>query len=252
VNAETRLGQFAPDMAEPPNSRNAHIEVKHLRLRLFKELKMDITINEKSVRRMANRMRKALGNEVVTQSKAFEAVAQTLGFKNWDTLAAMLKKEVVPTFVFNEEIELFIDTFSCDEWCSAPSWSAVKVNQAFIDQILELKTLCVSRNMEHATRSVDVVEWDESEELNVCYDELYVDDHRWWFHASPKHSDYAVESRAIYIDDFLETLLTKKNVRGFEWRNGVLFYDPSEDVSGLLETLVHYERLDESFLPDEN
>ena len=208
---------------------------------------MDITLNEKSVRQMAARIRKALGgNEALSHSKALETVAQSFGYPNWDTLSGMLKKEARTQFKLDKPVKLFIDAFVCDEWGSGPSWACVEVDQKFIDMLLDMQHVCKTKNMEDVSRDASPM-WEGEDEHRMENDQLIVGHHRWWLRANSRHCDYAVETRSIDVEWLLDALSTGASNDFLHWRKDVLLYDPSGNSSGFVDMLIEAGELDESY-----
>lgn len=211
---------------------------------------MEFHLNEKKVREMAGRMRKVFGNDTLGHSKALEAVAQTLGYPNWDTLSGLLKREDKPRFTLDKPVTLYINAYACDEWADGPSWAKVRIDQAFIDAVLELQALCEDKGLDHVSKDWCPEAWDDDDNLRLQGDELVVCRHSWWFTARPKHADYSCETRMLDIGWMLDALSKHASTDYLVWRKDILLYDSAGNVSGMLEELVDAGQLDESYLDD--
>lgn len=213
---------------------------------------MEFHLNEKKVRNMAVRMRQVFGNDHLSHSKALEVVAQTLGYKNWDTLSGLLKRAETPRFSLDKPVTLFVGAFSHDSWSKQPDWVKLTLDQAFIYTLLEMKSLCNDKDLDETSRSCLSGEWHRGEELRIQGDNLIVSRTAWWLQARPKHADHYVETRMLDIDMMLEALSKKTDNDYLAWRRDVLLYDTAGNIKEMLEQLVDAGELDESYLDEDN
>ena len=211
---------------------------------------MEFHLNEKKVREMAGRMRRVFGNDTLGHSKALEAVAQTLGYPNWDTLSGLLKRAEEPGFKLDKPVTLYVNAFSCDEWGEGPTWCKLTIDQHFIDTVLELQALCKAKGLDQTTKSWGVDAWGQSDSLNLRDEDLAVGKHSWWIRARPKHADYDCETRMLDIGWLLEALGNRTSTEYLAWRKDVLLYDSASNIKGMVEELVDNEELDESYLDE--
>ena len=213
---------------------------------------MDIQLNDKTVRAMAERLRSAIGGEQLPQGKALEALSLVFGYKNWDTLSGMLKREAQPKFRLAVPVELYVGAFSTDEFGSAPRWAQVTLDQAFIDKVLAMQALCVGQDLTETPASVEPERWqgDDSEDpWNIQGAALCVGPASWWFSGFPKHCSYTVETRMIDINSMLTVLAKKTSTEHLAWFKDLLVYDSSGEPTQMLEALVDEDELLESYLP---
>lgn len=207
---------------------------------------MQIQVNETAARGMAARLRTAAGENVMPQSKAFEVLSQALGFKNWDTLSALLKKkEPAPVGpVLAKPVDLFIVCSAADENYTAPDYCKVSLTQEFVDRMLKLQALCVEQDLSEL-REWRRVEWGgkdtdlgEDESWRMEMEELAVGKNSMWLSAEPKHGNYRVESRAIEIDKLVQALQTKVSPTDYlVWCEGRLLYEPTADIEYFAQML---------------
>lgn len=209
---------------------------------------MEFNLNEKKVRQMAGRMRKVFGNDTLGHSKALEAVAQTLGYPNWDTLSGLLKNADRSRFKLDKPVTIYVNAFSCDEFGDGPSWAKLTLTQAFIDTVLELQALCNTKDLDQTTKSWAVDAWGSREDLNLRDEDLAVGKHSWWIRARPKHADYDCETRMLDISWLLEALSKRVSTDFLAWKKDVLLYDSAGNITGMLDELVDDGQLDESYL----
>jgi len=211
---------------------------------------MQFEVTNTNVRSIVGRLRNAIGIDKLTASQAYEALAKTLGVKNWDTLSGQLGKEsaqVPTTFKLAAPIDLYIDAFSCDAYGEGPAWARVSLTQEFLDELLRLRELCENNRISKVTKHYHADEWDRSESLRIQDDTLEIGWTSWWFRAQPKHTDYHVETRLINIKDMLAVLAGGTD-QYLAFRKDKLIYDAAGNIQGLVEMLVDAGELDESYL----
>lgn len=206
---------------------------------------MDINVNEKKVRVMADKLRTAVGPEHVTQGKALETLAQIFGFKNWDTLSGVLKKgkkqPQVP--LLEGEVELFLPCHSTSEWGEYPDFCKRTLTQGYLDQLLRQRQLCKEHELTEC-RTYSGPQWgcddeDKGNFVRVEYSELVVDENDFYYVGRVKHADYHVETRSCDIDKLLRTLKTRTNSSDgyLVWHEGRLIYAPDGDSASFIDSL---------------
>lgn len=214
---------------------------------------MDIQINEKSVRAMAERLRTSVGADQVSQGKALETLAAVLGFKNWDTLSGTLRKKASRTpahgIVLGEPVELLMSCFCTNEFGSAPAYGKVTLTQQLVDRIFALRALASEHNLSEL-RDFYPIEWggqdpDLDEEWRMELEELVVGGHSMWFLASPKHANYNVETRAIELNLLKKVLSSRDSDKSdyLVWHKGHLVFSPDGEVDGFIDELKDYGEL---------
>jgi hypothetical protein len=198
---------------------------------------MEFTLNDQKVREMTARLRTAFGPTQVTQSKALEVLAQTLGFANADTLKGLLKKEAakaalsrkstaaeVEAFVLKAPFMLYMEAFSCYEFGESPGWARIRVDQALMTTLLENQALCRERGLEHLATAPNLIEWGDQDNLNVRDEDLMVGKRSLWYRGRPKHAEYYVETRIIEIAELLKAIQDPSHCDGsIAWADGILF-----------------------------
>lgn len=214
---------------------------------------MEITINPNTVRTMVKRLRENLG---LTQSAAYEAVAQTLGHPNWDTLSGMLKAELLAqdNSVFAQAAKrhhwrtappalkqpfmLVWEAFACDEYGEGPGWGQLEVTQEVLNELHEMQTLCLQNSCE-ISRDFGGMEWGNDDSLRLRGDELHVSASSFWVRARPKHCDYYVETRMMDIEELFKLIDQGQAAATpyLAWADGVLFKDGSSAKQFALQML---------------
>lgn len=203
---------------------------------------------------LAGRIHRAGGSQPLSHATGLEVVAGALGYPNWDALSAALQRTPVADepplarLVLEAPVGLYTGVDSDNEWTEDPSWAKVPITQAFVDQLQDLRQLCVERELDRVSVDCSGVTWQKEEDRQIRGDKLHVDEDTWWISAHPKHGDYDIRTHPIYIDAFSTALSTKKAWHEFDWRNGTLFYDQGGETRSLIETLVDEEVLSESYL----
>jgi hypothetical protein len=228
---------------------------------------MNVELNEQKVRTMATRLRDVLGREQLGQGRALETLAALFGYKNWDLLSGMLKRDAEPAFVLAKPVTLYLEAFSTgpESWASDPDWAKVLIDQAFIDQLLALQALCKERELSHVAAcgdptwqgehrdddDADEEEGDDDDEAPVCMDSghLYVSTHSWWYHAVPRHASYAIETRLLDIGQLLDALAGKTTAQ-LKWFKDVLVLGSSYSPEQMVRQLVDDKALDAAYLPE--
>ena len=213
---------------------------------------MQIDINSKSVRVMADRIAKA--HEDITKPKALEILSSGFGYKNFDTLSGVLKQSepaatqpqdlpVVPEFT---PFTLVIDAFACDEYGDGPDYAEATITPEFLEEMLRRVATCASAGIRAAHFNEDDGVWhDPQDELRMRGTDLVIMPSRgalaeasFFFQGHRKHADYNCETRAIDIKDLLACIGNAGELpMGFARERGVLFYDGgSALVSDLVES----------------
>ncbi len=211
---------------------------------------MDIHLNEKNVRAMADRLRRHVGVQTIGVGKSLEAVSQMLGHPNWDTLCGLLRKEARDSgqVVVARPLTLYVEAFACDEWADGPSWAKVPLDQELVSALLGMQSLCDEKALDQVSRSWFVQEWGDRHDLRLRGEELQVSARSWWISAYPKHGDYKCETRVMDIQWLLDAVQGHKQSEYFLLRRDVLIYDPAGQPKTLLEQLVDEGQLTEDYL----
>jgi len=209
---------------------------------------MDIKINEKTVRTMAEKLRGAAG---LSQSKSYETLAQILGFKNWDTLSGVLKNKgrgdaephaSASGVALKGPVELFMACHSPDEYASAPDYGKAELTQELIERIARMRKICIDNNLSEC-RSWRYIDWggtdpDLDAAWNMELNEVVVTSSDVWFVAVPKHAPYHVETRAMSIDQLFRALSSRQAPCEYlVWHKGCLVYEPGQDLQYFIQML---------------
>lgn len=216
---------------------------------------MQFELTPSTVRAMADRLQKS--TPALKRSQAYEAVAQMLGHPNWDTLSGLLKREERDAAGTQQlhrlvtPVTLYVGAFSTSEFGDGADWAKVTVDQEFLDTVLRLQQTCKDSGLDHTAIGFTPDYWqeDDTDPLRIQDEDLYVGKRSWWFRGVPKHCSYAVETRAVDIEDLLQALFARKETSYLAWRKDVLVYDSAGDINGLLAALVDAGELHEDYLP---
>lgn len=231
---------------------------------------MEIILNETSVRAMAHRLRTHLRSSASVEcslAMSLESTAKMLGYKNWDTLIGMLRKEGTPEDVIarrlvewnhwgwrakapivNKPFTFMWEASACSEWGEGPAWAKVEVTQELVNKIHRLQTQCLEQKFESTQVDYMPEEWNNGDEYRIQGEKLVVDRMSFWLRGYPKHADHAVETRMIDIKDFFDVIEKGEQAStGYlAWADGVLFKDGSS-AKNFAQGLVDDGCLDEGF-----
>lgn len=212
---------------------------------------MKVELNEAKVRTIATSLRMAIHAGHVTHSKVLEVLAASMGFRNWDTMCGMLKRESRPALSLAQPVKLYMQVFATGDG-DGPDWAQVVIDQPFIDQLLSLQALCDDRRLSHVATFGEPALWqgDHREEpdvnaVNFDSTQLYVTARGWWFRATPKHASYACETRVVDIEMLCAALTGKASAQYLAWHPSSRAGEPPVLVStsigttqGFLQELV--------------
>lgn len=226
---------------------------------------MDIKVTHQSVRAMADRIAKAHAD--ISKPKALEILSSGFGYKNFDTLSGVLKKEssapaTSGAFTGDSTLEippftpftLVLDAFACDEDGDSPAYAEITVTTEFIAQIKHTAVVCQSANIRAAHVNDSDGIWHDPEgalrmrgtDLVVMPSFGAVGDTSFFFQAHPKHADYDCETRAVDLKDLIACIGNAEPELpiGFQRERGVLFFDgASENIDFLVETYFDGEEI---------
>jgi hypothetical protein len=181
-----------------------------------------------------------------------------------------------PNTAPSQPISLFVDAYSTNEWADAPAWAHIQLDEAFIERLQRLQSLCQEHKLARLATYDCVQAWDMENELRLGEDTLVVSEQDFWFEVYPKHSDSLIESRALSIADILKAwqvvqdpentrdtseMSEKDQVvnvvqlalhtaglsdRTWAYEHNTLFYCSGGDVQEFVDMIVDDEELDES------
>lgn len=219
---------------------------------------MQLELNAKTVRDMADRVVKT--HPEMTKSKTLEVLAHAFGQRNFDTLSGLLKAE--PPSLPNQTqdaawpelaslklpVTLWLECRGMDNNESGSNWARLVVTREFLEKVLEMQSRCRQWSASAIHEECRPDEWDElgsgRRPLNMRDSQLCVTSERFWFQAMPKHENYYVETRDIYIRDLLALLEAGSGgEKDFCWVGGALYRD-AHSVPDLFAILPCNARLD--------
>lgn len=182
---------------------------------------MEIQVNEDSVRAMVERLRASLGKGHLAQSKAYEALAHTLGYRNWDTLSAKLgeAKSATPPAALNrlaQPLTVYVSVRACSEWGDSPTWASFELSDELLAEMLKRTEQVKAEDWAHLVKRVWCVNWHDPDEMySIDSEMLYIDNDSFWYKGLYRHSADAVETRAVYFKELLAALESKKSSDDF-------------------------------------
>lgn len=203
---------------------------------------MKVELNETKVRTLATSLRMAVHTGHVTHSKVLEVLAASLGFRNWDTMSGMLKRESRPSLALAQPVKLYVEVFATGGG-DGPDWAQVVIDQVFVDQLSSLQALCDDRRLSHVATFGEPTLWqgdhrDEPDVDAVSFDntQIYVTARGWWFRATPKHTAYACETRIVDIEMLRTALTAKVSTPYLAWHPSSVAGEPPVLVASSLGT----------------
>lgn len=211
-----------------------------LQLRYVEKV-MQIELNSKSVREMADRVVRT--HTDMSKSTALEVLAHAFGQRNFDTLSGLLNSQAAQSLNQGAEaqestelaglklpVTLWLECHMREHYGSGPRWARLVITQEWLESVLALRARCRQWGSSVVQEDGPPTEWDEQASTRRCFNmqdsQLCVSQERFWFQAHPKHSDCYVETRAIYLDDLLALLKAGSGGENtFCWAGGALYRD---------------------------
>jgi hypothetical protein len=223
---------------------------------------MKFELNENKVRTIATNVRMAMHDGHVTHSKLLEVLAASLGFRNWDTMSGMLKRESLPKLTLQQPVQMYVEVFATGD-NNGPDWAQVVIDQALLDELLSLHALCEDRKLSHVASVGEPTLWqgdhrEEPADEAVYFDSthLYVAGRGMWYRALPKHSYGACETRIVDMGMLSDALARKVSTPYLAWHASSLAGEPPVLVASstgntlsFLKELVQDEALSANYLP---
>lgn len=216
---------------------------------------MQINIDTQSVRAMADRIVKA--HPDLAKPKALEILSSGFGYKNFDTLSGVLKKErnaTAPSGAIAEDsaldipqftpFTLVIDAFACDEYGDCPPYAETTVTPEFLQSLAHHVGVCGAAGVRAAhIGDYDCVWHDPQDDLRMRGTDLVImpsfgafGGASFFFQGHKKHANYNCETRAIDLKNLIACIGEAGELPvGFKRERGVLFYDGG---FGTIEDLV--------------
>lgn len=206
---------------------------------------MNIELTSQSIRTMADRVTKAYPD--TSKPKALEMLAVALGYRNFDTLSGMLKKAPTKLASF-ASFDLYFAMRATDEWAPEPVWAKKQITPAFVEKLKHYVEQCKAAGLSSMrvdctqVPDMELDDWDdgkESDPFNVHYWTLTVTPTRFWYSATPKHAEYEVETRALYLDD-LQRLIDNAGDTDSVSRHGNTAFVSSVDVLCFVDQMIDH------------
>ena len=101
---------------------------------------------------------------------------------------------------------IFIEAYACSDFAEGPSFATFRLTESLIEELQTMAQLCALHGFSEILIPRGCL-WGPNtiqDELRLQSDELVVCCDAFWFRATPKHSDYHVESRAQPIADVID------------------------------------------------
>jgi hypothetical protein len=203
---------------------------------------MNIELTSKSVNQMANRILEAYPHQA--KPAILEMLACGLGYRNFDTLSGVLKKEKptakqgkgtrLPPHSLSAPVMLWLECFSVEDGMDAPQWVNYQLTSQCLQVLLEKQAMCVSKDLEVVKFCEEPSAYDQGFFVaDIPNWSMFVSKTCFWFRGFPKHCDYAVETAKVEIAELLAMLMSRIAVHsGFNWVGSQLYHD-SQDANAL-------------------
>ena len=160
---------------------------------------MHLELDSKSVRKMADRVSTQHPN--LSKSNALEVLAHAFGYKNFDTLSAILARSPVRVPRLKEGVLLWTAAHPCTEHGESPDWLVIELTDSLVASLYEARQLCIEHRLQSTVLDVEPLGWDigpdESFPLRFSLWNLHVSTDFFWYKGSIKHSPETVESHFI-------------------------------------------------------
>lgn len=204
---------------------------------------MIIELTSQSIREMADRI--VMAYPETGKPRALEMLSTAFGYRNFDTVSGLLKKEQAGNPGFTP-FTLYFAMRATTEWAPEPNWACKDITPAFVQQLQGYVAQCKESGLTSlrvdCTQVTDMCldDWDEGtddEPFNVHYWTLTVTPTRFWFSATPKHAEYEVETRAVYLED-LQRLIDKAPESESVSRHGNVAFATNVDVRCFVDTML--------------
>ncbi|MDO8414831.1 MAG: hypothetical protein Q7S87_01320 [Agitococcus sp.] len=196
---------------------------------------MHIELTSTSVNQMANRITEAFPQQ--GKPAVLEMLAYGLGYRNFDTLSGVLKKEKaarkqtqtngVPLGLLSTPVALWLECFSVDKGMDSPQWVAYSLTTMNLTFILEQQAICIAKDLDAVKFSEEPTSYDQGFFVaDIPSWSMFVSKTSFWFRGIPKHCDYAVETTLIEIARVI-TLLKERTegTKDFRWIGSQLYHD---------------------------
>lgn len=145
----------------------------------------------------------------VKRTHLMEAGARFTGARDWRTLRAGLSDQpaAAPVAVPNlhgRTVRIFLDVHARSATGEGPQFCWTDINQAWVNRVWQLRTLCKEKHLSDIDDDFDVPDWmDDFGTYRIQGSGLTVTQTDFWFHGQPKHADYIVETEPLDLDKLI-------------------------------------------------
>jgi hypothetical protein len=221
---------------------------------------MKVELNEVKIRTMATRLREVLGRDALSHGRALEALSAVLGYKTWDLLSGLLKREVRPAVLVTAAVPLYLEAFSTGAEGYGPAWAMLTLDQTLLDRMQALQAFCKEQSLSHVAFDLEPDLWqgDQLEEGGAEEEDcgpfdmdparLYVTAEGFWLRALPCRGSGATETRLLRFLDLIEGLSGKNSARLGAY-NGVLAWSVTCAPDVFVRQLVEEKALSAEHRP---
>jgi hypothetical protein len=147
----------------------------------------------------------------IKRTHLVEAGARFAGARDWRTLRAGLTDQpaaapalfTVPN-LGGKTVRVYFDVHARSSCGEGPQFCWTDINQAWVNRVWQLRTLCKETNVAEIDDDFDMPDWmDSFGTYRIRSDGLTVTQSQFWFHGQPKHADYRVETDPLDLDALL-------------------------------------------------
>jgi hypothetical protein len=112
-------------------------------------------------------------------------------------------------------VTVFVDSFAENEYGDGPSFAKIEVDDAFIERLRKLQSICEQYNFSEVRVYASPEMWGPNgieDELRLQCAELVVSMRSFYFTNYPKYGNYAIMSRGLDIDQFCREVQAAEGV----------------------------------------
>jgi len=117
------------------------------------------------------------------------------------------------------------------------AWVKVTVDRPLVDQMLELHTRVVQRDLIHCGASWTAQGWDGAKPVEGALASVHVNERSCWLRTHPQNRELAIETIRMDITELLEAICTGHGTTPLLWYQGALVYGGASGF-GLLKRLI--------------
>lgn len=219
---------------------------------------IDLTINKakslaKSLRTLVNGPKEP----AMTMAGSLEAIAELLGYPNWDTLHGVLVKEetkvpsaeTYPPLTLHHPITLYLPATALGEFNNGPDWVKLRITHQAYAEWSRLNALRQAANSETLTADAGpetgLLGWDKSfeDDLGICdWDTITVGSRHVYFTCCPRYADFDCESRSLDLHWLTAVLAGKADTAVKQFfkfvTDDIMVYSSSGEPEAFINELI--------------